>query len=123
VSSELVNLIRADVELRRIGAKRWAGFCPFHNEKTPSFHVWDTGQKWRWHCHGCKETGDILDWYMKFKGYTWQEARGAVQAPIDTPTYAERRRINAERRRRQLVLVAYRDRNPDCVVPDWAIQT
>src|SRR5689334_11023408 len=40
-------------------AKSWAWCCPFHNESTPSFHVYDD----HYYCYGCETHGDTLDWW------------------------------------------------------------
>ena len=36
----------------------WKGLCPFHGEKTPSFHV--NGEKGFFHCFGCGVGGDVI---------------------------------------------------------------
>ena len=48
------------------------GCCPFHAEKTPSFHVSDTRGTFK--CFGCGQQGDIFDWLMLSKGLSFQEA-------------------------------------------------
>lgn len=48
------------------------GLCPFHKEKTPSFHVSDTMGRFK--CFGCGEGGDIFDFLMLAQGQTFQEA-------------------------------------------------
>lgn len=49
----------------------WA-CCPFHNEKTPSFHCDDRRQ--RYHCFGCGATGDIFRFLTEREGYPFPEA-------------------------------------------------
>lgn len=44
--------------LRRSGHE-WTGLCPFHNERTPSFTIFDDDS--RFHCFGCGATGDVVD--------------------------------------------------------------
>ena len=46
------------VSLRRRGADWW-GCCPFHNERTPSFHV--VPARGIYYCFGCHTTGDVID--------------------------------------------------------------
>lgn len=46
--------------------------CPFHQEKTPSFRVYDSGK--RWHCFGCGENGDAIDFVRKLFGLSFQQA-------------------------------------------------
>ena len=45
------------VQLRRAGADSMKGLCPFHNEKSPSFHV--RPNHGHFHCFGCGEGGDV----------------------------------------------------------------
>lgn len=49
--------------------------CPFHKEKTPSMHCWkDKNDVQRFHCFGCGEKGDIIDFLMKTKNIDFDEA-------------------------------------------------
>ncbi|MGJ8668928.1 MAG: DNA primase [Oceanococcus sp.] len=59
--TDIVELIRPRVELKRAG-REWKGCCPFHNEKTPSFHV--VPQKQFYHCFGCGAHGHALQFVM-----------------------------------------------------------
>lgn len=59
--SQLVR--ESGVELKQKGAE-WVGLCPFHDEKTPSFSIND--RKGVYLCRGCKETGDVISFYMAF---------------------------------------------------------
>src|SRR5438270_13570016 len=61
-STDIVQLIGQTVGLKRRG-KDFLGLCPFHQEKTPSFHVSPTKQFY--HCFGCKESGNAIDFVMK----------------------------------------------------------
>ena len=47
----LVDVVSRVVTLRKAGGARLKGLCPFHNEKTPSFHV--DPDKGLYHCFGC----------------------------------------------------------------------
>jgi CHC2 zinc finger/Toprim domain len=44
--------------------------CPFHNDKTPSFHVFPD----RYHCFGCGASGDHIDWLKQREGFTTRQA-------------------------------------------------
>ncbi len=69
---DIVDLISETVKLRRTG-KNYAGLCPFHNEKTPSFIVSPDRQTWR--CFGqCGEGGDIFAFIMKKENWDFAEA-------------------------------------------------
>src|SRR3954464_4625947 len=61
-ATDIVQLIGQSVALKRRG-KTFVGLCPFHQEKTPSFHVDPTRQYYR--CFGCKEYGNAIDFVMK----------------------------------------------------------
>ena len=53
----MVRVVQDHVALRKSGAT-WKGLCPFHGEKTPSFHV--NGEKGFFHCFGCGVGGDVF---------------------------------------------------------------
>ncbi|HEX6197849.1 MAG TPA: DNA primase [Jiangellaceae bacterium] len=61
------------VSLRRAGGGSLKGLCPFHDEKTPSFHV--TPARNTWHCFGaCSEGGDVISFVQKYDHLTFPEA-------------------------------------------------
>jgi DNA primase len=68
---DIAALIGEHIELKRRGAS-YVGICPFHPEKTPSFHVNRARQFY--HCFGCQESGDVVSFVMKFEGRTFPEA-------------------------------------------------
>lgn len=59
--------------------------CPFHGEKTPSLKVkfFPDANKERFHCFGCKETGDALDLIMKLKNIDLLEAKKYLGLPVE----------------------------------------
>lgn len=67
----IVNLIETYVSLKKSG-RGYVGLCPFHNEKTPSFHVND--EKGIFHCFGCGTGGDIFGFIMRYNNLTFSEA-------------------------------------------------
>lgn len=69
--TDLVELIRAQVELRRVG-RNFVGLCPFHNEKTPSFNVNPDRRSYK--CFGCGEWGNAIDFVCKTQGKSFLEA-------------------------------------------------
>ena len=68
---DIVEFIGARVTLKKSGGT-FKGCCPFHREKTPSFHV--NPVKQFYHCFGCGESGDIFTFLMKQDGLTFQDA-------------------------------------------------
>jgi DNA primase len=68
---EIVELVGREVELRRAGSG-FKGLCPFHDEKTPSFHV--SPERGTYHCFGCSRGGNVFGWIMERLGMTFPEA-------------------------------------------------
>ncbi len=92
-ATDVLALVGETVELRQRGNSFW-GCCPFHQEKTPSFHV--DPQTGLWKCFGCGESGDVFAYVMKREalefpdairyladraGIELQEERGANRGP------------------------------------------
>jgi len=59
------------VTLKNAGGGSLKGLCPFHDEKTPSFHV-NPGRGF--HCFGCGEGGDVISFLQKIDGLGFAEA-------------------------------------------------
>ena len=57
LQANIVQVVQDYVPLRRAGTK-YKGLCPFHSEKTPSFHV--DPEKGFFHCFGCHAGGDVF---------------------------------------------------------------
>lgn len=70
-ATDIVNLVSETVVLRQRGGDFW-GCCPFHHEKSPSFHV--TPSTGLWHCFGCHSGGDVFDYVMKREGLDFLDA-------------------------------------------------
>lgn len=69
-------------EVRRAG-NEWKACCPFHQDRSPSFTIFDGGQ--RFFCFGCGESGDVLDYVQRLHGVTLPEAAamlGQAQVPV-----------------------------------------
>jgi len=75
-------LIGRKTRLTRNG-RNWKGCCPFHNEKTPSFYVYDD----HFHCFGCAAHGDAIGFLMRAEGASFPEAveRLAGEAGLEVP--------------------------------------
>jgi DNA primase len=91
----LADLIGRGVKLARSG-RQWKGCCPFHDEKTPSFYVYDD----HFHCFGCGAHGDAIAFVMQCQNAAFPEAvaqlaaEAGLEVPKPTPNAAE-----ADRRR------------------------
>ena len=83
------------VQLKNAGGGQKKGLCPFHDEKSPSFHV--TPSKGYFHCFGCQTGGDVIAFLMKIDhltftetierlaerlGYTLRYEEGGSSAPV-----------------------------------------
>jgi len=55
---------RYGIELSKAG-REYEGLCPFHAERSPSFKIFRKGDRWRFHCFGCKADGDAIGFVMK----------------------------------------------------------
>ncbi len=69
---DLLEVIGGRVDLRRAGADSYFGRCPFHDERTPSFHV--RPREGHWHCFGCQASGDAFTFVMETEGVDFREA-------------------------------------------------
>ena len=59
------------VQLKSAGGGQKKGLCPFHDEKSPSFHV--TPSKGYFHCFGCQTGGDVIAFVMKMDHLSFTE--------------------------------------------------
>ncbi|MEW6273267.1 MAG: DNA primase, partial [Thermodesulfobacteriota bacterium] len=69
--TDLAALISEHVALKRSG-RGFLGLCPFHQEKTPSFHV--DPERGFFHCFGCNAGGNAFTFLMRVTGTTFPEA-------------------------------------------------
>ena len=103
----LPGLIGRRTRLTRSG-RNWKACCPFHNEKSPSFYVYDD----HYHCFGCGAHGDAITFVMQTEGAAFMEAveRLAAEAGLEVPKPSPRA-AERERERRDLhgVLAAAAD--------------
>jgi DNA primase len=70
------DVVARTVTLKKAGGSRFKGLCPFHSEKTPSFHV--SADKGFYKCFGCGKAGDILSFVMETEGLQFTEAAEAL---------------------------------------------
>ena len=67
----LSSVVQRTIKITKKG-REWAGCCPFHDEKTPSFYVND--QKQFYHCFGCGAHGDVITWMIEQRGLSFLDA-------------------------------------------------
>ena len=68
----LEDIVAQHVSLKSAGVGSLKGLCPFHDERSPSFHVRPGAG--RWHCFGCGEGGDVIEFVMRMDGLPFAEA-------------------------------------------------
>ena len=83
-ANSIVDVIGSYVRLKRTGGG-YMGLCPFHNEKSPSFHVNPSRQMYK--CFGCGAGGSVITFVMEYENYSFTEAIEALaqRAGIDLP--------------------------------------
>src|SRR2546427_12162996 len=95
---DLVELASAHVSLKKAG-RHYKGLCPFHQEKTPSFHI--DRERGLWHCFGCGEGGDIFAFVMRISSLSFTDA---------AETLARRAGVRLERSPEEVQQAIERDR-------------
>jgi DNA primase len=85
--TDIVAVVSESVPSLKKQGRRFVGLCPFHKEKTPSFHVnQDSGL---YHCFGCKESGDVFTFLERIEGHTFAEAVRALAERANIPLSEE----------------------------------
>ncbi|MPZ32483.1 MAG: DNA primase [Rhodospirillales bacterium] len=106
----LSEVVGRKVSLKRKSGAEYAGLCPFHNEKTPSFTVND--KKGFFHCFGCGAHGDAVGFVMKTEGLSFPESveklARDVGLPVPRATPVERERAERVSTLQQVVEEAAR---------------
>ena len=94
---DMVDLVASRVELKRAGANRLTGLCPFHDERSPSFGI-NPAEK-VYYCFGCQASGDAFTFVMETEGVDFKGAielladryRVALELEDEDPRAAEQR--------------------------------
>lgn len=106
--ARIVEIVGERVKLTKRGRSH-TGLCPFHKEKTPSFHV--NEERGFYHCFGCGASGDAIKFLREQDGLTFVDAiryiaeHQGIQI-VETGTDAERREQSEARRRRDELYAA-----------------
>lgn len=70
--TNIADIIGEHVSLKSAGVGSMKGLCPFHDERSPSFHV--TPQRGFYHCFGCGESGDVYTFLQRMDHVSFSEA-------------------------------------------------
>src|SRR5437762_11417823 len=103
---DIVQVVQERVQLRKSGAT-WKGLCPFHGEKTPSFHV--NGDKGFFHCFGCGIGGDVIKFVELYDKVSFPEAvrQLAARAGLTVPEAEDAKQDAESSREREALLKAH----------------
>ncbi len=103
--TDLADLIGDYVTLKRAGADSMKGLCPFHDERSPSFHV--RPALGYYHCFGCGESGDAIAFLQRLDHVTFTEAVERLAGRIGyTLSYEEGGQRRSEGPNRSRLLAA-----------------
>jgi DNA primase len=86
-TADIVDVVGDYVQLKKSGSG-YKGLCPFHSEKTPSFHV--DPNKNLFYCFGCQKGGDVFSFLQEIEGLSFVEGarllaeRAGIPLPDDT---------------------------------------
>ncbi len=69
--NDIIDYVSKYVQLKKSG-RDYSGLCPFHREKTPSFHV--SGEKQLFHCFGCGASGNLIQFVMRAENLDFIDA-------------------------------------------------
>lgn len=69
-NNDIVDYVSKYVQLKKTG-RDYSGLCPFHHEKSPSFHV--SGEKQLFHCFGCGASGNLVQFVMRTENLDFVE--------------------------------------------------
>ncbi len=98
--NDIVDVVSGYVSLTQKSGSYW-GCCPFHNEKTPSFHV--LPDKQFYHCFGCKKGGGVINFVMEIENLSYIDAIHFLARRVNMEVPDDRENAEAERRRRRLL--------------------
>lgn len=96
--NDVVDVINSYVNLKKKG-NTYSACCPFHHEKTPSFHV--SREKQMYHCFGCGVGGNVYTFLMEHENYSFPEAvealaeRAGIKLPEQSMTPEARKQADA----------------------------
>lgn len=123
ISDVISGYVNWDHRKSRPSCSDWWACCPFHGEKTPSFHC--ENRKGRYHCFGCGASGDHFDFLMAVDGVSFPRAvemvaeLAGIRLPDECDERAEERcRREARRKKREQRRAADTERRQKGVVEE-----
>ena len=98
--TDVVAVIGRHVDLQKSG-RTWKGCCPFHGERTPSFHVYPEDKHFK--CYGCGEYGDVFKFLQKLEGKEFPEVVRSLAAEVgvEIPEESVEDTVEARRKRKE----------------------
>ena len=103
--ADIVDVISDYVTLKNSG-RSYVGLCPFHREKTPSFHV--DADKQLFHCFGCQASGNVYTFIMKIENLDFVEAVKFLANRVNMPLPEENGQRGVSREKKARLLEANR---------------
>jgi DNA primase len=97
-ANDIVEVIGSYFPLKRAGAN-FKALCPFHQEKTPSFHV--SPQRQTFHCFGCGAGGSVFRFVMDYEHIDFPSAVRKLAARVGIPVIEERGPGDTENRQHE----------------------
>ena len=82
--TDIVDLVSESVRLTKKGNSYW-GCCPFHSEKTPSFHVVPDRQMYK--CFGCGKGGGAINYVMELENLPFKDAVAVLPTTALPPAW------------------------------------
>lgn len=105
--NDIIDYVSQYVTLKKSG-RDYSGLCPFHNEKTPSFHV--SREKQLFHCFGCGASGNLVQFVMRTENLDFVDAlklladRAGIIIPEDDDNFSS---ADHEKKKRVLAMNKY----------------
>ncbi|WP_269929155.1 DNA primase [Kocuria massiliensis] len=106
--TDIREVVEGFVTLKSAGIGSYKGLCPFHDERTPSFHV--RPQMGTYHCFGCGESGDVIAFLMAMDHTSFSETVERLAARVGYELHYEQGSgpSREEKGRRQRLIDAHK---------------
>ncbi len=105
--NDIIDYVSQYVQLKKSG-RDYSGLCPFHGEKTPSFHV--SQEKQLFHCFGCGASGNLVQFVMRTENLDFIDSlklladRAGIIIPDNDDSFSD---VNHEKKKRILEMNKY----------------